>query len=177
MEHRNLSRRAFEGDVKERAHENFLSVSESSTRFKSAMRLLNLLLRIKLKEGPCFSVLFRIKLKSPKINHAVGPSKGIDLSSDRKALRKLDSTGPYTTVSNHSKFSNLFLMCNVIENSMVQVLRIQNLDSLSPNRIPPDAPCDCLMVQWVIKGLREFSVLDKNFSFLVSCMPTISILL
>lgn len=48
---------------------------------------------------------------------------------------------------------------------MIQVSRIQNLVLLIPKIRPLDAPCECLMVQCEMEGLKEFKVLVRKFSF------------
>lgn len=62
-----------------------------------------------------------------------------------------------------------------MEKSLIQVSKIQNLDSLIPRRRPPEAPLEALEVQCVMVGLRAFRVLvEKVSGFLVSWTPTMS---
>lgn len=92
--YRNLSNKALELEEMDLDHENFLSVRGPSMRLRLEIRLLNLLLKIKLYEGPCRSDLFLIRLKSPKTNHAGGPKDGIDLNSSKNCLLREERTGP-----------------------------------------------------------------------------------
>lgn len=74
---KNLSKRALELDEADRAHVNFLLWSGNSINSRSEIRLLNLLLREILNEGPCLSWRNLIKLKSPHTSQAKGPNSEI----------------------------------------------------------------------------------------------------
>lgn len=133
-----------EFELVERAHVNLQLCKGSSIKSRSEIRLSNLLLREILKEGPCLSFLDLVKLKSPQISHVVGPNANVCCSSLRNVDLCDEVVGPYTTVNNHSKVSDLFLKCTVTEKSLIQESSISNLDSLKPSKMPPEEPIELL---------------------------------
>jgi hypothetical protein len=79
------------------AHVNFWEEREISLIPISTIQKLNPLLVLELNEGPCLSLLLRMDLKSPAINHETSITDLMSRISSQKAFLELITSGAINT--------------------------------------------------------------------------------